>query len=625
MRVFRAVIAAALLVLAAPAFAQERILDFHSLIEVQPDSSMIVTETIDVRSEGNRIVHGIFRDFPTRYKVPRGGEKRVGFDVLEVRRNGRAEPFTREPIFGGVRVKIGDADTTLEPGQYRYKLRYRTTRQLGRFGTFDELYWNVTGNGWDFAIDRAQAEIRLPQTAAFGDRAVYTGAAGSTDALARVADERPGMIRFETTAPLQPRDGLTIAAAWPKGVVAEADAGQYLLADFGPPLVGLLSLIGLGLFYWHAWRKVGRDPRPGTVIPLFSPNDGLSPPAMRYIWKQGCDNRAFAAALVDLGVRGHLRIVEKDGGFFSSTKRSIERLQTSADAPAEERSMLGALVQPGQQIEMEQKHHAKFSSAKSSLDEVLAGQHEGVMFKRNWGWALAGLALWLLALWVTAAAVVAATGMVELLRVGVAVGATVTTAMLLMLVQQSTSVVRWLLLAGAFVFGAGAIALGFPSLAAAFHSGWLLPLAFPLAGLVLVISAFVWISAPTREGRAVLDRIMGFRQYLSITERDRLDRLTAPEDTPELFERYLPYAIALGVENRWADRFSGILASASVAGHSGFGWYSGSGSPWNDVQGFTSSIGSTLASSIASASTAPGSSGGGSSGGGGGGGGGGGW
>ena len=123
-----------------------------------------------------------------------------------------------------------------------------------------------------------------------------------------------------------------------------------------------------------------------------------------------------------------------------------------------------------------------------------------------------------------------------------------------------------------------------PILAAAFQSGWLLPLAFPLAGLVLVISAFVWISAPTREGRAVLDRIMGFRQYLSITERDRLDRLTAPEDTPELFERYLPYAIALGVENRWADRFSGVLASASVAGHSGFGWYSGSGSPWNDAR-----------------------------------------
>ena len=105
--------------------------------------------------------------------------------------------------------------------------------------------------------------------------------------------------------------------------------------------------------------------------------------------------------------------------------------------------------------------------------------------------------------------------------------------------------------------------------------------------------------------------------------------MTAPTDTPELFERYLPYAIALGVENRWAERFQSVLAAAAAQGHQGFAWYSGSSSPWNDTSGFTNSIGSSLASTVSSASTAPGSSsgsgGGGSSGGGGGGGGGGGW
>src|SRR5687768_2939541 len=189
---------------------------------------MVVTETIDVRSEGSRIVHGIFRDFPTRYKVARGGEKRVGFTILGVTRNGNVETYAREPVFGGVRVKIGDADERLEPGEHRYVLQYRTTRQLGRFDSFDELYWNVTGNGWDFVIDRAHAEIRLPKAVTFGERAVYTGAVGSTDAYARVVDERPGMIRFETTAPLQPREGLTIAAAWPKGVIAETDESYWL-------------------------------------------------------------------------------------------------------------------------------------------------------------------------------------------------------------------------------------------------------------------------------------------------------------------------------------------------------------------------------------------------------------
>jgi hypothetical protein len=80
----------------------------------------------------------------------------------------------------------------------------------------------------------------------------------------------------------------------------------------------------------------------------------------------------------------------------------------------------------------------------------------------------------------------------------------------------------------------------------------------------LVVSCFWWIAAPTREGRALLDHIAGFRQYLSITERERLDRMTAPEDTPEVFEKYLPYAIALGVENRWANRFASVLAAAAA-------------------------------------------------------------
>jgi uncharacterized membrane protein len=174
-----------------------------------------------------------------------------------------------------------------------------------------------------------------------------------------------------------------------------------------------------------------------------------------------------------------------------------------------------------------------------------------------------------------------------------------------------------------------AFAIGPPIVIEALNSGWWPPLVFPLLALPLVISSFWWISAPTKEGRAVLDHIAGFKQYLSITERERLDRMTPPEDTPELFERYLPYAIALGVENRWAERFAEVLAAAAARGQSGFGWYSGSSDPWNNPGRFADDVGSSLASTISSASTAPGSSsgsgGGGSSGGGGGGGGGGGW
>ena len=155
----------------------------------------------------------------------------------------------------------------------------------------------------------------------------------------------------------------------------------------------------------------------------------------------------------------------------------------------------------------------------------------------------------------------------------------------------------------------------------------------PLIALPVVLSAFAWMSAPTREGRAVMDRIAGFEQYLSITEEERLEAMHPPEKTPELFERFLPYAIALGVENRWADKFADVLAAAAADpgrqnGHT-LGWYSGSSNAWTNPARFAGTVGASLASSVASASTAPGSSsgsgGGGSSGGGGGGGGGGGW
>ncbi|MFL6847905.1 MAG: DUF2207 family protein [Sphingomicrobium sp.] len=253
------------------------------------------------------------------------------------------------------------------------------------------------------------------------------------------------------------------------------------------------------------------------------------------------------------------------------------------------------------------------------------------MFKRNYGWAAAGAVFFVAALWVTAAAVVAAADEASIWQIGVVLGSMATAALLSFAIHGSSAVGKCLLGAIALIAFAVAMSLGFPLFAEALNSGLGLPLLIPALAAPLVVSCFWWISAPTREGRAVLDQIAGFKQYLSITERERLDRMTAPDDTPEIFEKYLPFAIALGVENRWADRFQGVLAAAAAApgGQQGFLWYSGSGSPWNNPTSFANSMGSSLASTISSASTAPGSSsgsgGGGFSGGGGGGRGGGGW
>jgi uncharacterized membrane protein len=159
--------------------------------------------------------------------------------------------------------------------------------------------------------------------------------------------------------------------------------------------------------------------------------------------------------------------------------------------------------------------------------------------------------------------------------------------------------------------------------------------ALMLGCLLLVdVTFYDLLKAPTRLGRKVMDRLEGFELYLSVAEKDRMNFHNPPERTPALFERFLPYALALGVEQAWSEQFADVLAAAGQApGGAGTGyrprWYSGSGFSERGVSGFASSLGGSFSGAIASSSTAPGSSsgsgGGGSSGGGGGGGGGSGW
>jgi uncharacterized membrane protein YgcG len=616
-------IAALALVAPAAAHAEERILRYLSDVQVQKDSSIEVAETIDVRVENERINHGIYRDFPTRYRGSHGTQFHIGFKFEGATLDGSPVKASVAPSGNGVRIKLGDADSLVPVGDHEYVIRYRATREIGRFKDFDELYWNATGNEWIFPIDVAETRIRLPEAVRFGQRAVYTGPKGSTAKNAEVVDEKPGEIAFRTTSPLGPYEGLTVAASFPKGVVAEESRSLGFIADYGPPLVGLLSLIGLCAFYYVAWQRAGRNPRAGTVVPIFSPPDDLTPAGMRYVTKMGADNRAFAAALVDMGVHGHIRMSEEDPGWFASKKIRLERLASGNPLPQEEQSALSVICEPGDSILMEQKNYKTFMNAKNSLNAVLKSRYEGKVFKRNYGWAAAGLLLFAALFWVTCAAVAAATYGAVMWQIGVVIGSLLVAALLWLAFHDSTVGKCLLTLVGMAALGV-AFAIGMPVLSAALNSGWWLPLALPLVAAPIVISAFWWIAAPTKEGRKVLDHIAGFKQYLTITERERLDRMTQPRDTPELFEKYLPFAIALAVENRWAERFAGVLA-ASAQGQQSFAWYSGSSNPWDNPTGFVESVGSSLSSAVGSASSAPGSSGGGSSGGGGGGGGGGGW
>ena len=635
----RALIALALLIAGTAASAEERIHDYHSQIAIAKDGSLDVTETIRVQVDNVAIHHGIYRDFPTRYNGPHGKRMAIGFTLLDTTLDGATEPSTSARPSNGLRVKIGSAERIVPIGEHVYTLHYKATRELGRFDKFDEVYWNVTGNGWIFPIDHVSATITLPSAAAFGQRRIYTGRFGENTGRAQVSGESAGTLSVETNAPLQAGEGLTVAAAFPKGVVdapSQATRLGWLISDWAPPLVALLGLGGVIGFLFVAWRRAGRDPRAGTVVPIFSPPDGLTPSAMRYLTKRAFDNRGFAAALVDAAVKGHIRLVEAPGGFFKKAERSIERpaeMSATQRLDVPEQVAIDMLVGPGETIEMDTKNHETFAQVIKGLSDTYGKRFEGVAFNRNLGWAFAAVGTAVLALLVTALSIVwaeASGGSTAMTLAPILLIAVIVVWMALPAMKTAVGCVVHSVLA---LLGGVAVFVTLPAVPMALASGRWLPMLIAAIGIPLALSAFAWIEAPTKSGRAMLDRIAGFKQYLSITERDRLDRMQAPQDSLQLFERFLPYAIALEVENRWADRFTSMLAAASAAASQGSGtpflWYSGSSDPWTDTGGFVGSIGDSLSSAVSSASTAPGSSsgsgGGGFSGGGGGGGGGGGW
>ncbi len=626
------VLALALLFLASLALdaeAIERITQFTSEATVNKDASLTVRETIAIVSEGDQIKHGIYRDFPTRYRSRHGFRVNAGFEVESVRRDGKAEPYALESISNGKRVKIGSGDVFVDPGPHTYEITYRATRELGFFKDYDELYWNVTGNDWKFPIEHAESIIHLPSGANIIQHAEYTGAQGESGSSFEVLEAAGDRYRARTTATLYPGQGFTVAVAWPKGFVAaptDADRWAQFLSDNGPTAVLILGLIGVGFYYFYAWLKVGRDPPAGVIVPLFHPPPGMGPAAVRFVWRQNFDDKTFAAAVVGLAVKGRVKIIDSDSGF------TIEKRSDAKGEPltAAESALYNALPS---RLDLEQSNHAKVRSARTALSQSLTKDYDGVVFLRNRGWFWIGLLLSIavLGLMVLFLPVEdAMTGLFVSFWSSIwwgAILAFLTSAVRGFFARgranKAGSVFKFLFLIP-FVIGGVAV----PGLAlTGMGSPGLYTLVTGAVMLALLNVLFFWLlKAPTIAGRKLLDQLEGFRMYLTTAEEERLKVLNPPEKTPELFERFLPYALALNCENEWNAKFTAILAAAAIAAPA---WYAGRHWDSGRTTSFTDSLGSTLASSTAAASTAPGSSsgsgGGGSSGGGGGGGGGGGW
>lgn len=612
----------------------ERIINYDTKIEVLESADVIITENITVFANQNQIKRGIFRTFPTTYKGSRGERVRVGFEILSVQKNGVREPYFVENASNGKKIYIGDADIFLDAGVYTYTIQYKTNRQIGFFEEFDELYWNVTGNDWGFIIENASATLILPKAAAIQQTDAYTGFFGKSETDASINKQSSNQVEIITTRELSPNEGLTIAVSWQKGVVQAPTTEQlfgYFLRDNLGVIIGLLGLILTIIYFYFVWKKVGVDPPSGTIIPLYEAPKGFTPAATRYIMKMGYDNKAFAATIVDMAIRGYLKI-DKSGSTYTLTKTGA----SDSVLTATEKNIASYLFGSKNSITLKNENHSKISGAITVLKESLKMELENIHFKHNYKYLVPGIFISIL------------TG-VLMIVLNPFYG--LEDMILLTIVTSIATAVIGVI--GYLLYKSFKTASGFGGIfklvffilvfSGAFGSGTFAAINLNsfinVASIILIMSIigvnilfYYLIKAPTILGRKNMDEVEGFKMFLTATEEERLKLLNPPNKTPELFEKILPYAIALNVDKQWSNQFTKLFETTDLnsRGTGGYRpiWYGGAFNTSN----FTSSVSglsSSLATNITSSSVPPGSSsgggGGGFSGGGGGGGGGGGW
>jgi len=556
-----------LLLVTVAANADERILNYHSDIRVRADGWVEVTETIAVRAEGSQIRRGIYRDYPVRYEDKAGNNIKVLYEPRSVLRDGTPESFHLESRGRDVRTYFGSADRELAPGEYTYTYRYDAGRMLGYYDDVDELYWNVTGNEWAFPIDTASASVTF-EFEVPRDSLVLAGYTGSTGQAGRDYS----------------------VSVDPNGAVRFQSTRELALYE------GMTIAVG--------WPK-GFVEAPGDL--------------QKFIWLLS-DNLNFLVILAGfIGMLSYYVPVwrrygkdpepgvvftryEPPEGFSPASIRYIDKM--AYDNEAMTAAIVSLAVKGYLRIDNDgDTHTLRRQKPATPAPEMATGERElyDALFDSGY--------------------------VVELTDENHAAVGGARKAHEQSLKRDYHQ--RYFKTNG--LLNLPPLLVGAISSLIAFAIGPSILIFVTAAAMVLTMVAFLFIMRqPTALGRSLMDDAAGFREYLEIAEKDEMNLRNPPDKTPQLFERYLPFALALGVEQQWAERFTRIFAGLKGPNNSDWqpSWYNGTWNSFN-LGSTTSSLSSGLSSAIRSSATPPGSSsgsgGGGFSGGGGGGGGGGGW
>jgi len=559
--------------------AGEAIPSFDARVTVHDNATINVVEKI-VYDFGATERHGIFRYIPYSYQAQTETYTADISRISVTDESGSSIPFGESRAGGVLTLKIGDPHTIVT-GEQTYVVSYTVAGPFLYFDDHDEFYWNVTG-AWPTPITQTTVLVDLPEGAKVLSATCYQGAGGSTKACDNeerlTSNTQAGYTA--TARNLAPQEGLTVAVAFPKGTIAHPERAyaqqvtEWSYRQFWP--LGIPFIVLFVMTY--LWSARGRDPQGrGTIVTQFEPPEGLSPSVAGIVYNERVEPREVSAEIVRLAVEGYLKIHRIEDHVlvvFPTTDYLFERIQ-SEKTPSDPVGVLlleklfqhrfaGTAEIDGRVVEgtLLSKMKYKFAEANKELE---ARMYDEVVARRYF---------------------LARPDKVRhsYVAVGVIVG----------------------------IIGVALAVMGMATMLAVFGVG------LGFSGTIIAIGG-MWMPVKTKEGVRIFEALEGFKRYLSVAEKDRLAFHNAPERKPELFDAYLPYAIAFGVEEAWAASFKDIYTEKPQ-------WYSGNVPNTLAATALTTDLVSFV-SDFASASMpqSSGASGGGSVGGGFGGGGGGSW
>jgi len=601
----------ALLMAAKPGFAEEFFQSYQAVIDIAEDGTLTVTETIVARVEGDRIVSNIDRRIP-RFTLDGDGKlTKVGFKVFSAELDGAPTGWHANWAAENIDLSVGEFprrhyNPVLTQGDHVFRLTYVTDRHIRFFDAYDELTWNVTGDGWELPVREIEATINLPQGAKPIKTDFFTGEPGAIgkDAYVLTADNK---ISASSTRPFLPGESLIIIVKLPKGVIAVPSTRsqwERWILDNLSLLIGCIGLVISLTYYYRAWSTVGRDQKSGRIAPRWVPPEGISPAVVNYIDRRGFGDNvwiAISATMLDLANKGYLR--------FETLLKIIiiQRTAKSLDvgtSPSDQ-TLLDAIEASGQHLPVDWKHGRRIKEMGEEFRSSIEMDHYEKYFKYNDDYRDTGSLLCVLLIGATL--YFSGWGLEMTLLLGAFyftfLGVVWCGNSSIRNIRSFGEVLIWLrtLISVVAVFIACLI----------FGELFMEDLWFEIthdlnsigliaATLILLINIlfFFLLPAPTPLGRKMKDQIQGLRLYLRATKKDRLKIQGAPEMSSKHFEALLPYAVALGVEKNWIKSFeSSCPAAATGADLYSPAWYQGD---YSELRKLPSSLTSALSSIIAS-------------------------